>query len=1256
MKKRIVVFALGLMLLGQITAYAQSLSATKSDFNAATYSFTAPDLNVVSKQFPNGTFSVVTMPGSTPSTEIGRPDLPIITQMIEIPLCDEVEVKLSDVQFKAVKPLGDPMMPVQPAPSKADRTPLPFVMDSAYYANNAMGNHPMAWVEQMGVGRDRNLALLRISPVAYNPVTGEMQVVTKMTVTLTYKNVDVAGTRQMHSLYYSPDFAIGNNLMGMLPCSKDVRDAAPIHYLIVAHSSFRGFLDSFVDWKKRQGYLVTIAYTDDQPVGTTNTAIANFVKSFYTNATAELPAPTYLLLVGDHQQIPAFNARCSSPDNDHVTDLYYVTWTDGDNLPDCYMGRFSARNIAELTPQVEKTIFYERYDFPDDSYLGRGVLIAGEDRGYAGDNAYNYADPAMDYVAKTYVNAANGYNSVYYYKNNVGFAPAGVSVTGCSQTTASAAALRSLYNTGCGWVNYSAHGYDNEWSTPSFTTTHVNSMTNTDKPGIMIGNCCLSGKFNTNDYDACLGEALLRKGNNAGAVAYFGGTNSTYWPHDFCWSVGVRTNFSNTMNTDYSAYNLGMYDRLFHTHNEAYSAWRTTAGSMNVAGNTAVQAYGSYSLYYWEIYELFGDPSLMPWLSVAEDMVVDASPVIPTGTTEYQVQAAPHAYVALTTPDEHELLCAAYADNQGMAVLSLPATMTPGTYELAITAQNCKPYFQEVTMTILDGPYVLITAINPSSVVKPDEMLTFDLTITNVGNRGSSGSITLAAGSDNVSVVQPGVTFSNCNPGDTITITGVCPTYISRNAKNGDVLNFEATVDFGGNSPSVKRKRLTVVAPKLVVSNVQITPNLTANTTSIITCNVANEGADTTADLSFELLGDYGLTSQAAEPVQVGQLVPGDSRTLAFNVTMRDSLPNTIIPFCLYAVDGGDYELLDTLVFRCGNGDEEDFESGTLTHFNWSHNSSPWVISNVTTFDGSFSARSKRNLADRTESRMTISWNAPVDDSISFYYKVSSEESYDKFTFFIDGVEKLSASGNVDWTRASFPVAAGNRIFSFSYTKDYSFSRDSDCVWIDNVVFPFTGRLSEFVFDTVCMGNEYEFAGQSVPTDQLGVFNYFDSTNNVWQYLTLSVVEAPQVSIEVVGISTPGSCVLLKAHGANSYVWNTGDSTDHIVVCPESAASYSVTGYRGDCSGTASTTLLDINAPDAAPTVMIYPNPAHSMVNVCADQIGKVELVNLTGQCVGLYRANGNAVNIDLSKLPNGIYFVRVETADSVVVKKLVRN
>ena len=322
MKTKIIALLLSILMLGQTNAWAQTLNVNQSDYTQAVYSFTAPQLTVGTADVAGGTYATVSLPDATPSTHIGRPNLPLVSQLIEIPLCEGVDVEVSDIQVRALKPLEHPMMPVQPAPSKSDKKALPFVIDSAYYATDAFTDTPAAWVEKLGIGRDRCLAVLRISPISYNPSTGAMNMITSMSITLTYRGCDIAATQSMHSRYRSPDYALGNGTLNTLPDSKSIRDAAPLHYLIVAHSSFRGALDSFVAWKKRQGFIVTVGYTDEEAVGTTSTSIANYTKSFYTNATDELPAPTYLLLVGDHQQIPAFAARCTSPDYNHVSDLY----------------------------------------------------------------------------------------------------------------------------------------------------------------------------------------------------------------------------------------------------------------------------------------------------------------------------------------------------------------------------------------------------------------------------------------------------------------------------------------------------------------------------------------------------------------------------------------------------------------------------------------------------------------------------------------------------------------------------------------------------------------------------------------------------------------------------------------------------------------------------------------------------------------------------------------------------------------------
>ena len=1255
--KRFTIVLISIVLSQAVFAQKGALRVTQSDYTHAAYSFKAPQPSISTVTVGQRTFDVIEMEGTTPSTTIGRPNLPVISQMIELPLCEDVKVEITDLQVKRLDPVSNYIMPVQPAPSKSDTAPLPFVFDSSYYALAQIEKATVAWVEKLGIGRDRNLAILRISPISYSPSTGEMELITSMTITLTYQNADIAATQTLIDRYYSPDFSIGSSLLTSLPSSKAVRDAAPLHYLIVAHSSFSNSLQDFINWKKRQGFLVTVGYTNDINVGTTSTSIAAYIKSFYTNATDELPAPTYLLLVGDVQQIPPFESRCDNPANDHVTDLYYTTWTDGDNIPDCYLGRFSANSVAELTPQIEKSIYYQRYDFDDDSYLGRGVLIAGEDRGYSNDYAYQYADPAMDYIAKYYINASNGYTDVHYFKNNVNFAPAGVTVEGSSQTSASAAILRNYYNQGCGWVNYSAHGYDDEWSTPSFTASHVNSMTNYNKPSFMIGNCCLSGKFNTTYAGAvCLGEALLRRSGNAGAAGYIGATNPTYWPQDFCWAVGVRTNISNQMDALYFANYLGMYDRLFHTHNEAYAAWHTTAGSLSTAGNTAVETYGRYTLYYWEIYELFGDPSLMPWLGPAADAMVESADVITAGTNSFNVSTTPYAYVALTPAEDHDLIAAAYAGANGNVVLSLPDDLLPGNYELAVWAQNRKPFFKEINVIVADGPYVMITKMQPTSPVVSGKLVQFDLAITNVGNQvPTTGLITLTSDDEGVTIVSPQARFTSCPPGDTVPLNAVWPIYISNDVKDGRMLNFTAHVDFGQGT-SVYRKRLAVSAPILTVSNAKATPTLTPDSASTITCRLSNRGSHVAEDITLTLVNDFGFLNQTPDIVHLDSLSAHDSRTISFYISLNADVPYTLIPFYLYATTPMGTKLVDTLFLSCGVNIIEDFETGDFSRFPWSQNSRPWEITSSNPYDGTFCARSKTNMQGYAESRLNINWTSSVNDSISFYYKVSSEEGYDFFKFFIDGTEKLSASGEVGWTRASFFVPAGNHIISFSYSKDYQVVAGSDCAWIDNITLPYTGNRCSFFIDEICHNTPYQFADQPIPTDNIGTYLYTDTTTVPWQYLALSVVDEPEVTIETVTLPNPERCKLLVAHGADSYVWSTGDTSATIGVCPTHTATYTVTGFRKGCSSEASTTILSINDTYTEPFVSIYPNPAHQDVTIQAENILSIEVVNIMGQTILNKTINSGFTRLDLRNFADGVYFIRINLPDSTVVRKLIRK
>ena len=84
----------------------------------------------------------------------------------------------------------------------------------------------------------------------------------------------------------------------------------------------------------------------------------------------------------------------------------------------------------------------------------------------------------------------------------------------------------------------------------------------------------------------------------------------------------------------------------------------------------------------------------------------------------------------------------------------------------------------------------------------------------------------------------------------------------------------------------------------------------------------------------------------------------------------------------------------------------------------------------------------------------TITLDVFSEGEISFYRKVSSEADYDLFLFYIDAYPQIELSGEVGWGKEQYTLAPGQHELKWTYLKDIYVSDGSDCVWLDNIVFP----------------------------------------------------------------------------------------------------------------------------------------------------------------------------------------------------------
>lgn len=74
------------------------------------------------------------------------------------------------------------------------------------------------------------------------------------------------------------------------------------------------------------------------------------------------------------------------------------------------------------------------------------------------------------------------------------------------------------------------------------------------------------------------------------------------------------------------------------------------------------------------------------------------------------------------------------------------------------------------------------------------------------------------------------------------------------------------------------------------------------------------------------------------------------------------------------------------------------------------------------------------------------------EGTLSFWWRTSSEQGYDKAIILVDGVQRLAFSGEQPWSEHHISVrGVGPHEAEWRYQKDGSVTRGSDCFWLDDV-------------------------------------------------------------------------------------------------------------------------------------------------------------------------------------------------------------
>ena len=219
---------------------------------------------------------------------------------------------------------------------------------------------------------------------------------------------------------------------------------------------------------------------------------------------------------------------------------------------------------------------------------------------------------------------------------------------------------------------------------------------------------------------------------------------------------------------------------------------------------------------------------------------------------------------------------------------------------------------------------------------------------------------------------------------------------------------------------------------------------------------------------------------------------------------------------------------------------------------------------------------------NRAQIQITGAYDA---GTISFYYNVSSEASFDCLRFMVDGNPRAElgscagnggsgASGNIStWTLVSIPITAGPHIFTWSYEKDFTIEDGADAAWIDDVVLP-----------PIAMPGVLQLSSATLTVpENIGTANLF---------VTRTGGTSGAVSVNYASGSGTAISGTDFTNSSGTLNWASGDGSSKPIaipisndLLPEGSETFNVaiSGPVGATLGTPTTTIVTITDNDFVP-------------------------------------------------------------------------
>jgi hypothetical protein len=380
------------------------------------------------------------------------------------------------------------------------------------------------------------------------------------------------------------------------------------------------------------------------------------------------------------------------------------------------------------------------------------------------------------------------------------------------------------------------------------------------------------------------------------------------------------------------------------------------------------------------------------------------------------------------------------------------------------------------------------TTGNGNGTLDFGEAVQLNLELSNIGDQPATNvEVVLSSTSPYLTLTDATENYGDFAVSESKTIADAFAFSVLPVTPDGMDIMFTVTVTDANDSIFTSNFSIEVHSPALSIggytisdaagnNNGRLDPGETAN----MIIEMSNSGDFDALDIAGSLVSTSPSVTVNNPTVLIDTIHSGQSNVAVFGVSVDPSAIIGSVAGFDFAASSVLQTLLKSFSLKIGLV-IEDWETGDFTKFPWElAGDINWTMDNVSPFEGNYSARSG-DIGDEQTSDLILNYEVMNNDSISFYFKVSSENNYDYLQFYVDGNMLGYWSGEQNWARAAFPVNGGQHEFLWRYMKDYSVSNGSDAAWVDYIILPAEMRTTAYAGAdaSVCRNETFQCQGEA---------------------------------------------------------------------------------------------------------------------------------------------------------------------------------